>query len=141
MLLSSSKLSSYHELNNTDVDLRDGSTSLERVSLTKLFGIHSDHHVKWEENVKQVSASCCRTSAILKKLRNFLPFNIREQLGQAPVLSKLYYNCVVYHNLPHYIVKRLQRVQTAYACFVVGKLVKREDITRLNWLPSKEHIE
>lgn len=30
MLLSSSKLSSYHELNNTDVDLRVGTTSLER---------------------------------------------------------------------------------------------------------------
>ena len=100
MLLSSSKLSSYRELNNTDIDLRVGSTSLERVSSTKLLGTHTDHHLKWEENVKQVSASCYRTLAVLKKLRNFLPFNIRKQLVQALVLSKLYYNCVFYINLP-----------------------------------------
>ena len=74
-------------------------------------------------------------------MRNFLPFNIRKQLVQTLVLSKLYYNCVVYHNLPHYFVKRLQRIQTACASFVVGKYVEREDIIKLNWLPVKEHIE
>ena len=56
MLLSSSKLSSYHELNNIDIDLRVGSTSLERVSSAKLLGTHIDHNLKWEENVKQISA-------------------------------------------------------------------------------------
>ena len=137
MLLSSGKLSSYHELNNTDIDLRVGSTSLERIPSTKLLGTHIDHHLKWEENVKQVSASCYRILAILKKLRNFLPFNIREQLGQALVLSKLYYNCVVYHNLPHHIVKRLQRIQTACACFVVGKLGKRGGYQSLTGYPLK----
>ena len=99
MLLSSTKLSSYHELNNIDIDLRVGSISLEHVSSAKLLGTHIDHILKWEENVKQTSASCYRTLGILKKLRNFLPFHIRKQLVQALVLSKLYYNCVVYHNL------------------------------------------
>ena len=32
MLLSSSKFSSYYERNNTDIDLRVGSTSFERIS-------------------------------------------------------------------------------------------------------------
>ena len=105
---------------------------------TKLLGTHIDHHLKWEGNVKQVSASCYHTLAVLKKLRNFLPFNIHKQ---ALVLSKLYYNCVVYHNLPCHIVKRLQRIQTACACFVVGKLVEIEDIIKLNGLRVKEHTE
>ena len=142
MLLSSRKLSSYHELNNIDIDLRVGNTSLERVSSAKLLGTEIDHNLKWEENVKQISASCYRTLGILKKLRNFsLPFHIRKQLVQALVLSKLYYNYVVYHNLPHYLVKRQQRIQTAYASFVVGKFVKSKDIIKLIWLPVKEHIE
>ena len=90
MLLSSSKLSSYHELNNIiDIGLRIGSTSLERLSSAKLFGTHIDHNLKWEENVKQISASCYRTLVILKKLRIFVPFHIRKQLVQALVLSKL----------------------------------------------------
>ena len=141
LVLNPSKLSSYHELNNIDIDLRVGSTILERVSSAKLLGTHIDHNLKWEENVKQISASCYRTLGILKKLRNSLPFHIRKQLVQALVLSKLYYNCVVYHNLPHYLVKRLQRIQTACANFVVGKFVESEDIIKLGWLPVKEHIE
>ena len=88
----------------------------------------------------KLSASCYRTLGILKKLRNFLPFHIRKQLVQALVLSKLYYNCVVYHNLQHYLVKHLQRIQTACASFVVGKFVESEDIIKLSWLPVKEHI-
>ena len=111
------------------------------MSSANLLGTHIDHNLKWEEHVKQISASCYRTLGILKKLRNFLPFHIRKQLVQALVLSKLYYNCVVYHNLPHYLVKRLQRIQTACASFVVGKFVKSEDIIKLSWLPVKENIE
>ena len=75
--------------------------------------------------------SAIALSAILKKSRNFL----------ALVLSKLYYNCLIYHNLPHHIVKRLQRIQTARTCFIVGKLVEREDIIELNRLAVREHIE
>ena len=67
------------------------SRSLERVSSTKLLGTHIDYHLKWEENVKQVSASCYCTLAILKKLRNFVPFNIREHLSQALVCP----SCVI----------------------------------------------
>ena len=120
VFLSSSKLSSYHELDNTDIDLRV-------VSSAKLCGIHIDHLLKWEENLKQVE--------------EFLPFYIRKQLVQALVSSKFYCNCLVYHNLPHYIVKCHQIIQTARARFVIGKLVEREDIIKLNWLPVKEHIE
>ena len=139
MLLSSRKLSSYHELNNIDIDLRVGNTSLERVSSAKLLGTEIDHNLKWEENVKQISASCYRTLGILKKLRNFsLPFHIRKQLVQALVLSKLYYNYVVYHNLPHYLVKRLQRTQTACASFVVAKFVESEDIIKLRTLITRQ---
>ena len=32
-------------------------------------------------------------------------------------------------------------MQTARTCFIVGKLVEREDIIELNWLPVREHIE
>ena len=45
-------------------------------------------------------------------------------LIQALVLSKLYFNCVGYHNVPHYLVKNLERIQT----FVVGKVLESEDI-------------
>ena len=75
--------------------------------------------------------------ALLESKRNFLSFNDYKQLVQVLVLSKLYYNCVFYHYIPHYFIKRLQRIQTACARFVVGKFVEREDIIKLNCYPLK----
>ena len=70
----------------------------------------------------------------------------RKSINGFPLVSymdmgELRYNCVVYHNLPHYLVKRLQRIQTACASFVVGKFIESDDIIKLSWLPVKEHIE
>ena len=80
-----------------------------------------------------------------KEIKEFSPIQYSRAVKSGPSLSKLYHNCVVYHNLPHHIVKRLQRIQTACACFVVGKLVKREDIIKLNCMVTlfskKKHIE
>ena len=84
--------------------------------------VNSTHHchcIHWPQSKVgrkcQANFSFChRTLGILKKLRNFLPFHI------LPFHFILYYSCVVYHNLPHYLVKRLQRIQTACASFVVG---------------------
>ena len=65
---------------NTDIDLRAGTTSLEGVLLAELYGTYIDHYLQSEENIKQVSASCYRFLRILRKLRNFLVFNIFKQL-------------------------------------------------------------
>jgi hypothetical protein len=98
-------------------------------------------HLKWEENVKNIASSCYSTLATLRKLKNSLPFKIRKNLVQALVLSKLYYNDVIYHSLPEYLQKRLQRVQKAAAGFVLGKFARSADVLSLNWLPIKEQRE
>ena len=73
--------------------------------------------------------------------KNSLPFKIRKNLVKALVLSKLYYNDVIYHSLPEYLQKRLQRVQKAAASFVLGKFARSADVLSLNWLPIKEQRE
>ena len=68
--------------------------------------------------------------------------NMDEPIGQALVLSKLYYNDIVYHPLPDYLSKRLQRVQKATASFVLCRYASTEDIVlKLKWLPVKEQRE
>ena len=79
--------------------------------------------------------------ATLRKLKNSLPFNIRKNLVQALVLSKLYCNDVIYHSLPEYLQKRLQRVQKAAASFMLGKFARTADLVSLNWWPIKEQRE
>ena len=55
------------------------------------------------------------------------------------ILSKLYYNDIVYHQLPNYLLRRLQRVQLAAASFVIKKYAKTPDIIDLGWLPFNEN--
>ena len=142
MLLSTPQLSKVHHLDTEKLDITINSTPLERVTTSKLLGSHIHEHLNWEENVRQVAASCYATLTTLRKLKNILPFHIKKNLAQALVLSKLYYNDIVYHSLPDYLMKRLQRVQKATASFVLGRFVSSEDIlTKLKWLPVKEQRE
>ena len=78
---------------------------------------------------------------MLRKLKHMLPFNLRKSIVQSLVLSKLYYNDVVYHKLPEYLEKRLQRVQKAAASFALGKHATTSDVLLLRWLPIKEQRE
>ncbi len=132
MMLSTAQLSSSHSLS---IDIEINGTPIERVNSTKLVGSYIHEHLKWEENVKNVASTCYSTLATLRKLKNSLPLNIRKNLVQSLVLSKLYYNDVIYHSLPEYLDKRLQRVQKAAASFVLGKYARTTDVLSLNWLP------
>ena len=78
---------------------------------------------------------------MLRKVKNLLPFHARKNLAQALVLSKLYYNDILYHSLPEYLTARLHRVQKAAASFVNGKYATKFDILKLNWLPVTEQRE
>ncbi len=140
MMLSTAQLSFSHSLYDASLDIEINGTPIERVNSTKLLGSYIHEHLKWEENVKNAS-TCYSTLATLRKLKNSLPFNIRKNLVQSLVLSKLYYNDVIYHSLPENLDKRLQRVQKAAASFVLGKYARTADVLSLNWLPIKEQRE
>ena len=141
MMLSTAQLSSSHSLYDASIDIEINGTPMERVNSTKLLGSYIHEHLKWEENVKNVASTCYSTLATLRKLKNSLPLNIRKNLVQSLVLSKLYYNDVIHHSLPQYLDKRLQRVQKAAASFVLGKYARTADVLSLNWLPIKGQRE
>ena len=48
-------------------------------------------------------------------------------------MSKLDYGCVVFYPLPEYQMKRLQRVQTTCAAYILGRYTVLEDLQKLNW--------
>ena len=60
-------------------------------------------------------------------------------------LQSLYYKLdycnTVFHPLPEYQIKPLQRVQNTYAAFVLRLHAKLSDVKNLNWLPIRERIE
>ena len=115
MLLSTSQLAKVHQLENVSMQISVNDRMLEHVSSAKLLGAHLDHYLNWKENVKNTASSCYATLASLKRLKNLLSFHIKKNLAQTLVLSKVFYNDIVYHPLPEYLMKRLQKVQKATA--------------------------
>ena len=98
-------------------------------------------NLTWNNHIAQVLTSCYGSIAMLKKLRRFTPYNIRKQLAEALILSKLDYCNVLYHGMPDYLIRRLQKVENAAAGFVQGRYANAENVLALNWLPVKERIE
>ena len=70
------------------------------------------------------------------------PFNLRKQLAESLILSKIDYGDQVYTPLTVAQHKRLQKIQFAAASFVTGNYVKDSTtIMKLGWLPIKERRE
>ena len=80
---------------------------------------------------KYICTSCYSILAMLRKVKNLLPFHIRKNLTQALVLSKLYYNDILHHSLPEYLTARLHIEPKAAASFVNGKYATTLQVWRI----------
>ena len=138
MLLSTPQLARVHGLQDYQVNLTVDAKPLERVSSAKLLGTELHQSLRWNDDINAKISSCYATLSVLKKLKNIAPFNVRKQLAESLVLSKLDYNNIVIYPTHEYLVKRLQRVQLAAAGFVCKKFADLQDIIKLGWLPIKE---
>ena len=107
---------------------------LERVATAKILGVHMDEHLTWADHMTALLSSCYAALAVLRKLRNLVPYHARKQFVESLVMSKLDYGCVVFYPLPEYQMKRLQRVQSTCAGYVLGRHAVLEDLQKLNWL-------
>ena len=133
MVLSTKQLSSAHAIEHLNMKIAVNNENIERVHSTKLLGTYINQHLKWKENVKYFCTSCYSILALIRKVKNLLPFHIRKKLVQALVLSKLYYNDILHHSLPEYWTARLHRIQKTAAT--------TSDILKLNWLPVTDQRE
>ena len=57
------------------------------------------------------------------------------------ILSNIDYVSVVYQNVPKFLIKRLQKVHTISAGYVLNRYAKECDVIKLGWLPIIERFE
>jgi hypothetical protein len=139
MIFSTAQLARKHNLDSVPLEVSVNNTDIQRVECYKLLGIHLTQHLKWGEHVKNTTASCYATIAVLRKLKHLDRYNLRKTLAESLVLSKLDYGDTVFNPLTNVDLKRLQKCQNAAASFVLGKYVKdRENLEKVGWLPMKE---
>ena len=108
----------------------------------KILGIKIEQHLTWEENVINVIKSSYHTTLRpLKLLKRYTPYKLRKTLAEALILSKIDYGGVVYQNVPKFLIKRLQKVQTIFSGYVLNLDAKECDVIKLGWLPIIERFE
>ena len=108
----------------------------------KILGIKIEQHLTWEENVINVIKSPYHTTLRpLKLLKRYTPYKLRKTLAEALILSKIDYGGVVYQNVPKFLIKRLQKVQTIFSGYVLNLYAKECDVIKLGWLPIIERFE
>ena len=78
----------------------------------------------------------------LRKLKYLPKYELRKQLAETLILSKLDYADLVFYPLPQFLLRRLQQVQFAAASFVLGHYVKNfRDELKIEWLPINERSD
>jgi len=107
----------------------------------KLLGVKIDENLSWIDQINHVTKSAQSILQVIKKFKRFTPFNVRKTLAESLVLSKINYCNTVYSQIPQYMKKRIQRVQTCAAGYVLRKFAHREDVVKLGWLLVEQKIE
>jgi len=107
MLLSTKQMACVHSLQTASVNISCNGESLERVTSTKLLGVHMQERLTWNIHINELVTSCYGALTVLKKLRNLAPFRVKKQLVESLILSKLDYASKVFYPLPLCQQKRL----------------------------------
>ena len=129
MIFSTRQMSRYHHLGNADtysfvLNGNEAENRIERKDSMKILGMKVDQHLTWKEHVANVIKSSYDTLRSLKLLKQYTPYKLRKTLAEALTLLKIDYGSAVYQNVPKFLIKRLQNVQTIFARYVLNHYAK-----------------
>ena len=93
-----------------------------------LFKTYADviEDIKWTEHENEVTSSCYKVLATLRKIKNTTPQETEKSLGKSLELSKLNFNYYVAYPLPTFLQKRVQCVQNACWWFCLESFLFRK---------------
>ena len=75
-------MSTTHSSNNLSLPVNCQGVPLELVQTTKLFAVHIDEHMRWNEHITKTLASCSRD------LKHLAPYHVSKQLAESVVDGK-----------------------------------------------------
>ena len=108
MILSTPQMSRVHRLDEYDPNIAVSGYKLERIKSCKLLGVHISEHLKWNDHIKHTVSGCYASLSVLRKLKYLAKYELRKQLAETLILSKLDYADLVFYPLPQFLLRRLQ---------------------------------
>ena len=96
-------MSRTHELGNDITSITVKGQTLERIRVLKLLSTWLHESLKWTDQVKELVSSCHKVFSVLRKIRNMAPQQVKKQLAESLIVSKLNYNRIVCYPLLAYL--------------------------------------
>ena len=138
VLFSTAQMARLHCLDDYCPNLSVDGQLIERVETTRLLGTDLHQNLNWKNDSDSKITSSYSTMSVLKKLKHLAPFQLRKQLAELLILTKIDYNDVVTYPANERLLKRLQKVQSAAAGFVLNRFASTKDVLKLGWIPIHE---
>ena len=105
----------FHSINTVYNDAQkfevNDNQVIQRVYSYKYLGLHLDPNLKWNEHVEHIEKKLCFASAVLWKLKNFLPQDVKKKIYFALFQSHLNYMSPIYGSACDTVIKSLQIIQ------------------------------
>ena len=142
MLSSTTRMTYILDLDNSNTfDVKISGRALDRVKYWKVLGVHLDEQLNWSVHIDKVVSSCYKTLGILKKMKRFAPLNVRKNLIEALIFSRIDYCNSLFYHAQHQYINRIQKFQNACGSFVLKKYCRIKDVVSLGLLPINKRIE
>ena len=100
MILSAPQMSRVHHLDEYGPNIAVSVYKIERIKSCKLPGVHINEHLKWDDHIKHTVSGCYATLSIQRKLKYLAKHELRKQLAETLISSKLDYADLVFY--PHH---------------------------------------
>ena len=140
ILFSTSQMYKRHKLQNEMVRIYSNNQQLENITDVKILGVRFNHHLSWRSHINSVTQGCYSTLKSLRIFKRSADFDLRKSLAQSLILSRINYGNVLLSGAPHYLLRKLQKLQNAAAGFVYKRHTNVNDVVKLKWLPVQERI-
>ena len=142
MVISTKQMSKMRNPDGYTPPLTLKDKTVDRVKKFKLLGTWLSENLKWKKHIDEVTSSCYKMLATLRKIKNMTSQEAKKSLVQSLVLSKLNFNDSVIYPLPTFPQERVlsvQRVQNAAAGFILNRFFPERDDLELGWPPTLEY--
>lgn len=115
-----------HKLNSIPnstncLNIKAQDRKIEQVQNERLLGVQIDNHLSWDEQVKKVKRTCLFKLSLLRKIRNYLPLNVRKMFFNYYIKPHLDYCNTVWGKTSKGNLDTLNRIQKQAARLILDK--------------------
>ena len=129
-----------HISQNEDLCVSLNDIPLKNVTSKPLLGVTMIHNLSWEDHINTTVSKINRSIALLRRIKRYLPLQIRKLFFNAHILPHMDYCSIVWGGSPH--VKKIDLAKKRAARVILditdNRYPSKDMFLTLNWMPIED---